>query len=322
MKETDVFVITGFLGSGKTTLLNHLVNSEGLKDTAVIINEFGEIGIDHMLVESAFEDAVVLANGCLCCTIRGDILDTLETLLVRRKMGLIPEFKRVIIETTGLADPAPILQTLISAMVRDRGFRLKAIVTTIDACHAMAQFDRQFEARKQAAIADLLLVTKTDIAMKSDIEPLRQRLVDYNPNAEIKPIALGAIDPAVIVNLNAFEEFSDRFETIPTGHDHHDEDIQALSLTRVAPLPWARVREWLQSLASLRGADIIRLKGVLNIEGCDRPVAINGVQSSLYPPKKLSGWAGQDKVSNIVLIGRNIPKQGVEQALDNILAAH
>jgi G3E family GTPase len=334
-----IYVITGFLGSGKTTLLNHLVSDPAMADTAVIINEFGEVGIDHALVEQAFEDALLLSNGCLCCTIRGDLLDTLETLSVRRDMGRIPAFKRVVIETTGLADPAPIVESLSDDMVAARGFALRAIATTVDAVHGMGQLDSQYESVKQAGMADLLLVTKTDLA---DAGPLTQRLCTLNPGAKIETVVDGHLAPERLFALDGFdaEAAKDWLGTDHHGddheHDHHHghghgagahdvnahDDVRAISISRDAPLPWPAVRAWLRSLASLRGADILRMKGILCIDGLDAPIAVHGIQSMLHPAKRLKGWGGEAPSSRIVFIGRDLDAAGVNLALETALAEH
>ncbi len=336
-----IYVITGFLGSGKTTLLNHLVSDPAMADTAVIINEFGDVGIDHALVEKAFEDALLLSNGCLCCTIRGDLLDTLETLSVRRDMGRIPPFKRVVIETTGLADPAPIVESLSDDMVAARGFALRAIAATVDAVHGMSQLDSQFESVKQAGMADLLLVTKTDLAHAG---ALARRLRALNPGAAIETVVDGRLAPERLFALNGFdgENAKDWLGADPGGgadhgydhgheHEHHHghdhdvnahDDVRAISITRDAPLPWPAVRSWLRSLASLRGADILRMKGILCIEGVAPPIAVHGIQSMLHPPKRLKGWSGEAPGSRVVFIGRDLDAAGVNQALETALAEH
>lgn len=321
-----IYVITGFLGSGKTTLLNHLVSDPSMADTAVIINEFGEVGIDHALVEQAFEDALLLSNGCLCCTIRGDLLDTLETLSVRRDMGRIPAFKRVVIETTGLADPAPIVESLSDDMVAARGFALRAIATTVDAVHGMGQLDSQFESVKQAGMADLLLVTKTDLA---DAGPLTRRLRALNPGAAIEAVVGGRLAPERLFSLDGFDaaNVQDWLGASDDDHDHHHDvnvhgDLRAISITRDAPLPWPAVRTWLRSLASLRGADILRMKGILCIEDVDAPIAVHGIQSMLHPAKRLKSWNGDAPGSRVVFIGRDLDAAGVNHALDTALAEH
>ena len=327
----SIYVITGFLGSGKTTLLNHLVSEPAMANTAVIINEFGEVGIDHVLVEKAFEDALLLSNGCLCCTIRGDLLDTLETLAVRRDQGHIPPFARVVIETTGLADPAPIVESLTDPIVAAGGFRLYAIATTVDAVHGIGQLDSQFEAQKQAAIADLILLTKTDLA---DGTPLRNRLRTLNPGAGIETVVNGVLDPQKLFSLDGFDPKGKGWLNMPEepnkqeqGHDHpHDvnrhRNVRAHSIVRDRPLPWPAMRGWLQSLASLRGADILRMKGILDIQGCGVPVAVHGIQSLLHPPQLLAGWDGALPASRIVIIGRNLETAGLNQALDTALAVN
>jgi G3E family GTPase len=326
-----VYVITGFLGSGKTTLLNHLVNDAGMQDTAVIINEFGEVGIDHALVESAFEDALLLSNGCLCCSIRGDLLDTLETLVVRRDMGQIPEFKRVLIETTGLADPAPIIESLTAEVVTGRGFSLRAIAATVDALHGGRQLDSRFETRKQAAIADLLLLTKTDLAAAEEAASLKRRLRALNPGACVLDVVGGVIAPEAIFTLDGFnpsaaEDWLGEAETHGHADDHdinrHGDDIRAIAIRRQGPLSWSAVRHWLRSLASLRGGDILRIKGILHLEGCAAPVAVHGIQSMLHPPQVLKGWGAEEPASRVVFIGRDLDAGGVEHALDKALAAH
>jgi G3E family GTPase len=289
-------------------------------------------------VEKSFDDAMLLSNGCLCCTIRGDLLDTLETLSVRRDMGRIPAFKRVVIETTGLADPAPIVESLSDQMVAARGFALRAIATTVDAVHGMGQLDSQFEAAKQAGMADLLLVTKTDLA---DAGPLTRRLRALNPSASIEIVVDGRLAPERLFALDGFDAQAakDWLGTNHSGgnhdqdddhnHHHHEHDVNrhgadvcAISITRESPLPWPAVRAWLRSLASLRGADILRMKGILCIEDVDAPIAVHGIQSSLHPPKRLKGWSGEAPSSRIVIIGRDLDAAGVEHALDTALAAH
>src|SRR5271165_7122617 len=196
-----VTLLTGFLGSGKTTVLNHVLKQPGMAEIAVIVNEFGEIGIDHLLVESATDDVVLLNSGCLCCTVRGDIVDTLLNLFVGRANGKVPHFSRVVIETTGLADPAPILHTLISDPLIAGRYTLDGVVATVDAVNGGATLDRQLEAVKQAAVADRLLLTKTDLAEPEARQRFEARLAALNPSAPIIPVAQGVVDPALLFNL-------------------------------------------------------------------------------------------------------------------------
>ena len=230
-----VTVLTGFLGSGKTTVLNHILKQPGMAETAVIVNEFGEIGIDHLLVESATDDIVLLNSGCLCCTVRGDIADTLLDLFVGRANGKVPHFRRVVIETTGLADPAPILHTLISDPLVAGRYSLDGVVTTVDAVNGAGTLDRQPEAVKQAAVADRLLLTKTDLAEPDAAAALKARLAALNPSAPLLPVAQGEVDPAVLFNLGFYDPQTKsidvrrwlRDEAFEAGHEHHHDHEKA-----------------------------------------------------------------------------------------------
>src|SRR5437764_5854630 len=200
-----VTVLTGFLGSGKTTVLNHVLKQPGMAATAVIVNEFGEIGLDHLLVESATEDVVLLSSGCLCCTVRGDIVNTLTDLFVSRVKGRVPYFTRVVIETTGLADPAPVLHALISDPIVAARYMIDGVVTTVDAVNGAGTLDRHPEAVKQAAVADRLLLTKTDLAEPVRRRAIEARLAALNPSATVVPVAHGAVDPAVLFNIGFYD---------------------------------------------------------------------------------------------------------------------
>jgi G3E family GTPase len=229
-EKLPVSVITGFLGSGKTTLLRHLLAQDWMKDTAVVINEFGEIGLDHELVEAASEDTILLSSGCLCCTIRGDLIDTLRRLYKQRDRGEIPAFRRLVIETTGLADPAPILQTLIGDPLLSAFYRLDGVITTVDAVNAMSQFDSQIESVKQAAVADRLLITKSDLASAAALSLLEARLRQLNPAAPIHRIIQGQIQADQLFNAGLYNPETKsldvrnwlRAEAYDQDHDHHD----------------------------------------------------------------------------------------------------
>ena len=329
-----VLVLTGFLGSGKTTLLNALLKSPALRDAAVIINEFGEIGIDHLLVETAFEDAVLLKSGCICCTVRGDLVDTLDVLWGRRSRGEIPPFRRVVIETTGLAEPGPILRTLMTDAAIAERYRLDGIVSTVDAVNGDAQLDRQPESVQQAAMADRLVLTKTDIADATAVERLTARLKALNPAAPLVRAVNGAIDAEALLDLGLYDPkkreadlqrwLNESAYDDDHHHDHdvnrHGPDIRAFCITRDRPLPWPKLRAWLDAFTSLRGADLLRLKGVVNVAGAAGPVVLHGVQHVFHPPAQLRDWpAGDDRRTRLVFIVRNIEKQAVEQALDAAL---
>ncbi len=329
-----VFVVTGFLGSGKTTLLNRLVRHDGMADTAVIVNEFGEVGLDHLLVESAFDNAVLLASGCLCCTVRGDLVDTLGDLAAKRDSGEVPEFARVVIETTGLADPAPVLQTLMSEPTVTARYRLAGAVTTVDALHGAGQLDEHPESLKQAAVADVVVLTKTDAAPPDAVERMRARLGEISPGSPILEVVMGDIDPdRLFGGIGVADEFGDRLQRIEAGteadphlHHHHDnagldvnrhdDRIAAVAVIRDRPLDWSAVTTWLQSVASLRGADLLRVKGIVNVAGIDGPVVVHGVQHVFDPPRRLDRWPDDDHRTRIVLIARDLDGAGLDAALD------
>ena len=204
-----ILVLTGFLGSGKTTLLSKLLRDPDMANTAVVINEFGDVGLDHMLVESSDEDTILMDSGCLCCTIRGDLVDTLRGLFRKRVTGDVPEFDRLVIETTGLADPAPILHTLMNDPLICARYRLDGVLTTVDALHGLSQLDAQFESVKQAAVADRILITKTDLASATDVEALRARLRGINPAAPMHDVSQGDIAAKHVLNVGLFDPVSD-----------------------------------------------------------------------------------------------------------------
>ncbi len=330
-----VTLLTGFLGSGKTTVLNHVLKQPGMAETAVIVNEFGEIGIDHLLVESATDDIVLLNSGCLCCTVRGDIADTLLNLFVGRANGKVPHFARVVIETTGLADPAPILHTLISDPLVAARYSLDGVVTTVDAVNGSGTLDQQPEALKQAAVADRLLLSKTDLAEANALASLKARLAVLNPSAPVLPVAYGEVDPALLFNLGFYDPQSksvdvqrwlrDEAFAEEHGHDHdhqaldvnrHDDRIRAFCIIREKPISWAALSTWLDALATMRGDDLLRLKAIVALS--DRPgepVVIHGVQHLFHPPVMLPQWPSDDHRTRMVFITRDLPREAIEKTL-------
>jgi G3E family GTPase len=352
-EKLPVSVITGFLGSGKTTLLRHLLTQDWMKDTAVVINEFGEIGLDHELVEAAREDTILLSSGCLCCTIRGDLIDTLRRLYKQRDRGEIPAFRRLVIETTGLADPAPILQTLIGDPLLSAFYRLDGVITTIDAVNAMRQMDQQLESVKQAAVADRLLVTKSDLVSQAELAKLEARLRQLNPAAPIHRIHQGEIAAAQLFNAGLYnpetksldvqnwlrveaygetkaDQHQDHAEhdhhAHGHDHDHHDDDhhhdinrhddhIRAFCLTYATPLDWDKFVSWIEMLTATQGANILRIKGILNVAGEDKPVAIHGIQHLFHPPVVLPAWPGADRRSRLVFITRDLDASQLGKSL-------
>ncbi|MDB5369134.1 MAG: CobW/P47K family protein [Roseomonas sp.] len=329
-----VTVLTGFLGAGKTTLLNQLLRQPEMAGTAVMINEFGEIGLDHLLVETLDGEAILLQAGCLCCTIRGDLSAALSRLAERVAAG--QAVKRVVLETTGLADPVPILQTLLADAAIQRHFMLAGVVTLVDAVNGMASLDIHPEALRQVAVADRLLVSKADLTTPTLLEELLTRLRELNPGAAPLLAGHGAAPASLFLHQGRFDPASHgeavRDWLNPAAwdahghhhHDHHhhhdrnrhDDRIQAFCLTFDAPLPWAGLATWLEMLTATRGESILRIKGILDLEGQDKPVAIHGVQHVWHSPTLLAGWPpGERRQSRMVFILRDLPRAVVEDGL-------
>jgi G3E family GTPase len=330
-----VTVLTGFLGAGKTTLLNALLRRPEMAGTAVLINEFGEIGLDHLLVERVEGDAVLLQAGCLCCTIRGDLARALDGLWDRVLAGT--GIRRVVVETTGLADPAPILGTLMADPRLARRFVLDGVVTLVDAAAGAATLDAQEEAVRQAAVADRLVLTKTDIAPDGAAEALEARLRALNPVAPILRAVAGAVAPDALLVAGPYDPAMKAPDVArwigDAAHDHHhhhhhhdpnrhDARIRALCLTFDEPLPWEGIAGWLEMLAMTRGAAVLRVKGILDLRGEDRPVAVHGVQHLFHPPTRLPAWPeGEKRRSRLVFILRGIDPAAVEDGLRAFLRA-
>jgi G3E family GTPase len=332
-----VTLLTGFLGSGKTTVLNHVLKQPEMAATAVIVNEFGEIGLDHLLVERSSEDVVLLNSGCLCCTVRGDIVDTLTNLFVDRVKGKIPYFTRVAIETTGLADPAPILHTLMTDPIVAARYMLDGVVTTVDAVNGAGTLDKQPEAVKQAAVADRLLLTKTDLADSAARQEIEARLQALNPSASIVWVAQGVVDPARLFNIGFYDPATKsvdvcrwlRDEAFQRGHPHdldhghehpdvnrHDDRIRAFCITRERPISWAALSAWLDGLATMRGDDLLRLKAIVALsDRPDQPVVLHGVQHLFHPPVLLPKWPSDDHRTRMVFITRDLPRAAIEATL-------
>jgi G3E family GTPase len=328
-----VTLLTGFLGSGKTTVLNRVLKEPGMAATAVIVNEFGEIGLDHLLVERSSEDVVLLNSGCLCCTVRGDIVDTLTNLFVDRVKGKIPFFVRVAIETTGLADPAPILHTLMTDPIVAARYMLDGVVTTVDAVNGAGTLDKQPEAVKQAAVADRLLLTKSDLAEPAVRQRIEGRLKALNPSAQIVPVAHGAVDPALLFNIGFYDPVTKsadvrrwlRDEAFESGHNHehehldvnrHDDRIRAFCIIRERPISWTALSAWLDALAEMRGDDLLRLKAIVALsDRPDQPVVLHGVQHLFHPPVLLPEWPSEDHRTRMVFITRDLPREAIERTL-------
>jgi G3E family GTPase len=327
-----VTVITGFLGSGKTTLLRRLLRDPGMNRAAVIINEFGEVGIDHELVEASSEQMALLSNGCLCCSVRTDLQETLRELFVKRRSGEVIDFDRVFLETSGLADPAPVLHSLASDGLLGAQYRLNGVVTLVDAVNGIGSLDSMAEAAKQAALADRLVITKTDIADAAAVQTLEARLHAMNPYALISRAVDGVLDPDLLreitpASVRAMTQDPNRWltgagapgengsylrERLAWKSGAHDAAIHSFCLWFDAPFSWDTLTASLQVLTALRGPDLLRVKGIVNVEGEAGPVVIHGVQHIFHPPLKLDRWHDADRRSRIVFIVRDIPRESIE----------
>ncbi len=337
-----VSLLTGFLGSGKTTLLNQLVKQDAFKDTLIIINEFGEMALDHMLVTHATENVIMeMGNGCLCCTIRGDLVKTLQDITWRFSRGGERHFSRVLIETTGLADPAPIIHTLMTHPQIASRYKLDCVLQLVDACNGSDTLDKHAEAVKQAAVADVLILSKEDLAAIEQSEQLKQRLKKINPAANMwssnqgdviadKLIDLGlfsstgkAPDVAKWLKEEAYADHDHDHDHHHHGHGHHHHDvnrhndhIRAFCFAIDTPISEEQLSAWLDVLMSFMGENILRVKGILNIQGHEAPIVIHGVQHVFQPLVPLPEWPSEDRRSRIVFITKDVPKQVVESALE------
>ncbi len=330
-----VSILTGFLGSGKTTLLNRLLADPALANAAVIINEFGEVGLDHLLVETADEDIMELSSGCLCCTIRGDLINTLEDLLQRRDEGSIKTFDRVVIETTGLADPAPILHTVMSHPYLVLRYRLDSIVTVIDAINGLATLDAHTESVKQAAVADRIVLSKTDMPDGSDPEilaSLKARLSALNPAATMLESAKGEAEAGALFDAGLWdpakkapdvarwlkeEAYAEHAENHDHHHHHdvnrHDDHISAYCVVNDGAMHVGSFNLFMELLRANFGADMLRMKGIVKLEDePDRPVVVHAVQHVFHPPVRLDSWPDDDQRTRIVFITRDIPRSHIE----------
>ena len=281
--RTPVFVLTGFLGSGKTTLLNRLLREPALADTAVIVNELGDVALDHLLVERMDGEVALMRSGCICCAVRDDFETTLRELLARRDEGSLPPFARVVVETTGLADPAPLVQAVDTNPLLAHFCRLGAVLTTVDVVHAPGQIERQWEARKQVALADRLLLTKTDLAAVP--EGLAAELAALNPTAVQQVLGPHDLPPGLLAARSLHRTVHDAAGLLAgraLGKPHGD--VHSFVLEADAPLDWLRLQQWLATLRAEHGERLLRLKAVVSAAGEDAPLVLHGVQHLFHPP--------------------------------------
>jgi G3E family GTPase len=322
-RKVTVNLLTGFLGSGKTTLLRRLLAEPDLAGTAVLVNEFGEVGLDHLLLEEVDEDVVLLQSGCVCCTIRGDLKDAMLRLHERAHKGEIPVFERLAIETTGLADPAPIVATLEADPVLRNHYRLGNVVTVVDAVSGVSNIEHYEESRKQVAVADRIVVTKTDLA---EADALDDVLVRLNPTAAL---VHGGEDQPVSETLftaDIHDEAAKREEVErwlrQSGHDHghhHGSGIGSFVIEAEEPLDWAAFGLWLSMLLNRHGQKILRVKGLLRVSDIDRPVVIHGVQHTIHKPVHLDAWPWGEARTQLVMIVDGIDADAVKRSFDRLV---
>ncbi|KAF7962057.1 hypothetical protein AWV80_26130 [Cupriavidus sp. UYMU48A] len=339
---TPVTVLTGFLGSGKTTLLNALLRDERLRDTAVIINEFGEVGLDHLLVSKADENVVLLDSGCLCCSIGNGLSETLETLFRQRSDSTIPAFKRVVVETTGLADPFPLLKIVLNDYFVSKHFSINGVLTTVDAEHGIGQLRDHREARHQASAASCVAITKTDIAAPDVVADLKGKVLALNEDAEVIPAY------TTVGDQQKLSEELIELVTRAAGHSFvsppapslvklpvpgqpsegslqplkfqfaHDEQIQSFVFRWDRPVNWQLYATWLGELQSLPAADLMRTKGLLQLDGSGPPYVIQGVQHTFSKPLRMADWPNADHRSWLVIIAKGIQRAALEKILQPV----
>jgi G3E family GTPase len=332
-------VLTGFLGAGKTSLLNRLLRDKALAGTAVLINEFGEIGLDHLLVEKISDDLVLLPSGCVCCTMRGDLIDALERLL-RDLDNRRAHLTRVVLETTGLADPAPVLHTVMVHPYLVMRYRLDGVVTVVDAINGLATIDQHPEAMKQAAAADRLALAKTDLIdtpeRRATAAQLTARLKRLNPAAPILDVAAGEATAARLINCGLYDPDSkvpdvrrwlaeEAYAANADAHGHHhhaEERIRSLALASDRALPAATFDMFLDLLRGLHGPNLLRVKGIVKIaEAPEQPVVIHGVQHVFHPPTSLPAWPDDDRRTRLVFITCDMDPRAISDLFDAFLGA-
>lgn len=321
---TPVHLLTGFLGSGKTTLLKRLLDDPALSDTAVLINEFGEVGLDHHLVERIDETMVLLQSGCVCCTMRGELADAIRDLHSKRERRQISPFRQVVIESTGLADPFPVLSTLKSDPMLRHHFKAGNVVTTVDAVNGEVELDRYIESNRQVAVADRLVMTKTDLAEGVEIVRLSDRLRRINPDAAILDVRFGfsasdLFEPDTVTRGSLLQSqsgfFCEEAALLSTADGQtHQAAIASCVLSWDDEVDWTAFGLWLTMLLNRHGESVLRVKGILNIASEDRPVAIHGIQHLVHPPVHMEAWPSEDRRSRLVIIADGLDLEKVQRS--------
>ncbi len=334
-KNIKITVLTGFLGSGKTTILTSLIKQKQMANAAIIINEFGEVGLDHDLIETIDENVIELQNGCICCTIQGDLKSTLLNLLKKIEKGDVLPFNQVIIETTGLADPVPIIHTLMTSLDLQRIYSIDGVITVVDSINGESTYNAHEEAVKQTAFADIIILSKTDIADKVSVDSLTKRIKLINPKVNIIKSDKNSLPVSKLLELNYYNPLNKEWNVkewldieknkssnhLHNHHDHHHEynvnrhgdNIETFAMVTSQPLSMTSVNFFLELLMSQMGEDILRIKGILNINGKNQPAVIHGVQHIFHPLEWLEKWPSNDKKSRLVFITKNINKKNIDE---------
>ena len=329
-ENISITILTGFLGSGKTTLLSSLIKHKLMANAAIIINEFGEIGLDHDLIETTDENVIELQNGCICCTIQGDLKSTLLNLLKKMEKREISPFNHVIIETTGLADPVPIIHTLMTSLDLQRIYSIDGVITVVDSINGESTYNVHEEAVKQTAFADRIVLSKTDIADEGRVNSLTKRIRTINPKVTIIKSNMNSVPVAKLLGLNDYNpqnkdwnvrewleiEKNKSSKHLHHHHDHdvnrHGDDIETFAMVTSQPVSMTSVNFFLELLMSQMGENILRIKGILNIKGQECPAVIHGVQHIFHPLEWLEKWPSQNKQSRLVFITKNINKDTID----------
>jgi G3E family GTPase len=340
LNAVPVSILTGFLGAGKTSLLNRLLKDPDLTDTAVIINEFGDVSLDHLLVEASSDGIIELSDGCLCCTVRGELVDTLADLMDRMQTGRIKPLKRVVIETTGLADPAPVLQSVMGNPVIAQSYRLDGVVTVVDAVNGLSTLDNHEEAVKQVAMADRLVISKVSLAVPDAVISLKTRLRDLNPRAPMIDGDLPETGKAELFHCGLYDPATkiadvDRWlqDEATAGHHHHDghdhhhhhhdenrhgADIRSFSIVHDRPIDPMALEMFVDLLRSAHGEKLLRMKAIVAMsDNPDRPLILHGVQAVFHPPQRMAAWPHpSDRRTRMVLITKDLPEAFVRDLFD------
>lgn len=312
-----VTIVTGFLGAGKTTLVRHFLTTPEGQGTAVVVNEFGSVGIDDALLRTSTDQVTLLGNGCLCCNTRSDLQITLRSLVAERDHGRLPPFRRILIETSGLADPGPILQTFATDRALGGAFYVEVLLAVVDAIAGAETLEWSAEARKQIILADRVIISKCDIAAAGSKTRLSDQVRLLNPRANVHSAVAGNLDPVCLV---AGDDGDSAVHAGFVAETEHSDGISSFVMSAKTPVPWQAFARAMETLMALRGPDLLRVKGFLNVTACKGPVVVQIVQHLAHPPLELAAWPDADRTTRLVFITRNIPERQVRALLTAIFA--